>query len=89
MNNPPAFPEIKVVIPPTGQGYYNITDGMSLRDFFANSITPVLIQSFQYARYKAEMSAEITKKDKEDIAKSAYIMAEAMLKEREKYKEDK
>lgn len=67
--NEPAFPTIDAN---TNAGDYG-TPGMTLRDYFAAKALTGLIVADSRERYTAEV-----------IAKSAYELADAMLKERDR-----
>ena len=66
--NPPAFPNINT----------HERSGMSLRDYFANSV----LQSYLSAQYAISKDGEKTCSD-ENICNEAYRIANAMLKARE------
>jgi hypothetical protein len=70
MNNPPAFP----VFPETGGGHAAAFQGMTLRDYFA-------AKAMQgYAQYSAANSKFVF--SDQQLAKDAYLIADAMLKAR-------
>jgi len=67
MENPQAFPQY------TGM-YTSMTEGMTLRDYFAGQALPII---------------EVAPRDEaKHIAAFAYEIADAMLKERSKEKDD-
>lgn len=59
-----------------GRGSISGDDGMSLRDWFAGQLVPVLVA--------AAIKSQADSLSKEKIATDAYDMADAMLAEREK-----
>jgi hypothetical protein len=70
-----AFPTPRFMVDDESRilGFSIHTDGMSLRDYFAaRAMQPIKSQAVDYA--KAEAS---------DMARKAYMMADAMLKARE------
>jgi len=70
MNNPPAFPI----------HWENHSEGMTLRDYFAAKAMQVILQS----QYEDGIYVGDADNDSEHMcARSAYIMADAMLKARE------
>jgi hypothetical protein len=80
----PVFPvhERHAVLRETGYGDdWIAVGGMSLRDYFAGKALPQAI-----ARYLAVREARINpgEFDYEEIARAAYVVADAMIAEREK-----
>jgi hypothetical protein len=72
MNNPSAFP--------ISGSQYQHTKGMTLRDYFAAKAMQVILQS----QYEDGIYVGDADNDSEHMcARSAYIMADAMLKARE------
>jgi hypothetical protein len=70
MNNPPAFPI----------HWENHHEGMTLRDYFAARAMQVILQS----QYQDGIYVGDSDNDSEQVcARSAYIMADEMLKARE------
>jgi len=68
--NPPAFPN----------AHYHNVSGMTLRDYFAAKAMQVILQS----QYEDGIYVGDDDNDSEQMcARSAYIMADAMLKARE------
>ena len=68
MKNPPAFP-IQGFSTRYGQGFQAVvSDGMSLRDYFAAKALPYLMSAYE---------------DIDAVARVAYAQADAMLKARE------
>jgi len=77
MNNPPAFPVQSIYI----EDQETNSRGMTLRDYFAAKSMQVILQS----QYEDGIYVGDADNDSEYIcARSAYIMADAMLKAREK-----
>jgi hypothetical protein len=76
-NSPPAFP-VPSVCNANGDVQYG-TDGMSLRDYFAASAMQGMLSANSAATHG--MNAENVDKI---IAREAYLLADAMLAEREK-----
>ena len=76
MNNAPAFPSFDYI---TQEGREN-PKGMTLRDYFAAKAMQVILQS----QYEDGIYVADDDNDSEQMcARSAYIMADAMLMERE------
>jgi Mrp family chromosome partitioning ATPase len=74
MNNPPAFPRpFSTADSIDPDVYYPANVGMTLRDYFAAKAMQALLSDTEW----------LTDKVIKDAAKAAYIMADAMLKERE------
>jgi hypothetical protein len=84
MNNPPAFPTSHEE-PDDYNGHNNskktvIDQGMTLRDYFAAKAMQVILQS----QYQDGIYVGDSDNDSEQVcARSAYIMADEMLKARE------
>ena len=70
-NNPHAFPMI------SAQGEYS-QEGMTLRDYFANSAINTILRDWTCFELADEKKAPI-----EIIVKASYRVADAMLKQRE------
>jgi len=74
-NNPPAFPNV------ANEGFHE-RDGMSLRDYFAAKVLPLLMQTPDQL---VELgSDELIENSISATAEACYIYADAMLKERAK-----
>ncbi len=69
MNNPPAFP----VFPETGAGHASAFQGMTLRDYFATKAMQGMLSA----------CTGWTSANQDLMAKTSYMMADAMLKARE------
>jgi hypothetical protein len=95
-NNPPAFPVAMSPQTIYNQNYEPYQEGMTLRDYFAAKAMPVIVEK-TWLRYvpiikrlkciwtKGKLSGDTQHwTDHNAIAKSAYEMADAMLKERSK-----
>ena len=79
--NEPAFPVKQDV-----NGYVNQYSGMTLRDYFAAKAMQSYISKIPLQDSEGVLGAKVERKDnaklQEDIAESAYWMADAMLKSR-------
>lgn len=76
-NNPSAFPPSSFALEQENSSYY-YEKGMTLRDYFANSAMQAYIAD--HLQYKREGKNGWTV---EDMTDSAYVIADAMLKQRE------
>jgi hypothetical protein len=72
-NNPHAFPMI------SAQGEYS-QEGMTLRDYFANSAMQALLNSDMHMSKLVSSDMDVNDKI---LANTAYRVADAMLKQRE------
>ena len=72
MNNPPAFPQ-------NPSNFDPLTHGMTLRDYFAAKA----MQTYIADKELIDMYCHLGKDVKQEIAVTAYMMADAMLKARE------
>ncbi len=75
----PAFPRDGFAMYETkGNETWVVNNGMSLRDFFAAQALDELI----YGGH--DIDWDLTKKEADDMAKKCYIVADAMIAERDK-----
>ena len=77
----PAFPTDHSV----DAGFTDIKGGMSMLDYFAAKAMQALIAREPIDSHRAEEDSVICGLDKYDIAHTAYMIAEGMLAEREKW----
>ena len=78
MNNPAAFPTVETA----PNGSVSIEPGMSLRDYFAAQILPVIYRQTAEDWDEGKINGEDT--SQENMAKEAYQLADAMLAERKR-----
>jgi hypothetical protein len=71
-----AFPETTVVIPESFRDVNYGREGMTLRDYFAAKGMPIVHKSLNYL--------DFNETNVKDFARCAYMMADAMIAEREK-----
>lgn len=81
LNNPSAFPNPKRNCLPISQ------DGMTLRDYFANSAMQAIISNSTLMQQFTKVFESLAKDKRKDfevaISDTAYCYADAMLKQRE------
>jgi hypothetical protein len=83
MNNPPAFPHVADVIQMNGNTAVMKTlteNGMTLRDYFAAKAMQGMFANPEDGHENYDLSYDDYTKE---IARCAYVMADAMLKARE------
>ena len=78
MNNQPAFPLIETA----PNGSQSIEPGMTLRDYFAAQVLPVIYRQTAEDWDEGKINGEDT--SQESMAKEAYQLADAMLAERKR-----
>ena len=72
----PAFPVLQVTTTEEGP-FVRGASGMSLRDYFAAKAMEAWVSTFAHSRHPAENGGA------DDVARSSYALADAMLRARE------